>query len=65
MGYFTLAICQDKGEAFCRPYAVYCKQMKEGGPHKAFMERNCCDSCSKLQPAGMCKFGDETSVYVS
>ena len=51
--FFAVAKCMDKGESFCKPYQPYCKQIKEGGPHKAFMERNCCDSCNKVKPTGM------------
>ena len=43
--------CGDKGIDFCRPYAPYCKQIKEGGPFQAFMKRSCCDSCEKLKPS--------------
>ena len=48
--FIILDECVDKGEQFCKPYAPYCKQIKEGGPFKAFMEKNCCDSCGKLKP---------------
>ena len=44
---FILAVeCKDKGVTFCRRYAPYCKQIKEGGPYQAFMKINCCNSCS-------------------
>merc|ERR1719494_814500 len=42
--------CVYKGDAFCKPYKAYCKDVREGGPHKAWMEKNCCDLCKKPQP---------------